>query len=126
MNNNSDILDLITSYSQNELDDLYFTLKKELNSQKKLNKILKEDNYDINIKNIKNFISRNSRNIDYQFEELSKITSELKQIVNENKQMKNQYDEIINSKECIDISNKLKEIKIMKQNIIYFLEATGI
>ena len=126
MNNNSDILDLITSYSQNDLDDLYFTLKKELNSQKKLNKILKEDNYDINIKNIKNFISRNSRNIDYQFEELSKITSELKQIVNENKQMKNQYDEIINSKECIDISNKLKEIKIMKQNIISFLEDTGI
>ena len=123
---NNDILDQIASYSQAETDNFYYSIKNELDAQKKLNKVLKEDKYEENIISINNFISRNSNTIDYQFEELSKITKELKNLVNENMELKNKYNEIINSEDCKDISNKLKEIKKIKQDITLFLDKAGI
>tara|TARA_A100001015_G_scaffold304981_1_gene396992 strand:+ start:3153 stop:3545 length:393 start_codon:yes stop_codon:yes gene_type:complete len=123
---NNNILDQIASYSQQEIDELCLTLKKELNAQNKLNDVLKKNNYDENIKSIDNFISRNSGTIDYQYNELTTVVSELKNIINENNSLKDNYNDLIQSDKCVDISNKLKQIKKMKQDIIAFLDKTGI
>ena len=120
------ILDQIASYDQVEIDELCLSLSKELNAQKKLNNILKDNNFDTNMKTINNFIARNSKMIDYHHEELDKIIKELKNIVNENTELKNEYNELIESEECKNISNKLKEIKKMKKNITDFLQKSGI
>ena len=124
--NNLNIIDQIASYSNQEVDDFYFRIKKELECQKNLNKVLKEQQYDDNIKNIHNFISRNSNNIDYQFKELVKVSEELKTVIIENENLKSNYSEIVNSEKCKDISNKLNQIKKIKQNMLSFLEASGI
>ena len=122
----TDIMDQIASYSQQEIENFYYMLKDEHESQEKLNKVLKEKNIDDNLKSVKNFVARNSSEIDYQLERLKEITSKLKNIVSENETLKNEYDSVINSDECIQVSEKLKEIKKIKQEINSFLNKSGI
>ena len=121
-----DIMDQIASYSQQEIENFYYMLKDEHESQEKLNKVLKEKNIDDNLKSVKNFVARNSSEIDYQLERLKEITSKLKKVVEENETLKNEYDSVINSDECIQVSEKLKEIKKIKQEINSFLNKSGI
>ena len=121
-----DIMDQIASYSQQEIENFYYMLKDEHESQEKLNKVLKEKNIDDNLKSVKNFVARNSSEIDYQLERLKEITSKLKKVVAENETLKNEYDSVINSDECIQVSEKLKEIKKIKQEINSFLNKSGI
>ena len=121
-----DIMDQIASYSQQEIENFYYMLKDEHESQEKLNKVLKEKNIDDNLKSVKNFVARNSSEIDYQLERLKEITSKLKNIISENEKLKNEYDSVINSDECIQVSEKLKEIKKIKQEINSFLNKAGI
>ena len=122
----ADIMDQIASYSQQEIENFYYMLKDEFESQEKLNKVLKEKNIDDNLESVKKFIARNSSEIDYQLERLKEITSKLKNIVSENEKLKNEYDSVINSNECIQVSEKLKEIKKIKQEINFFLNKAGI
>ena len=122
----TDIMDQIASYSQQEIENFYYMLKDEHESQEKLNKVLKEKNIDDNLKGVKNFVARNSSEIDYQLERLKEITNKLKSIVLENETLKNEYDSVINSYECIQVSEKLKEIKKIKQEISSFLNKAGI
>ena len=42
----TDIMDQIASYSQQEIENFYYMLKDEHESQEKLNKVLKEKNID--------------------------------------------------------------------------------
>ena len=125
-NPNTDILDQIASYSQTDIENAFYNYKDEYEAQLKLNKVLKEENYEDNAKNINNFIARNSNEIDYQLERLKDITEKLKAIVEENNSLKGEYDNIIKSNDCIEVSNKLKEIKKIRQDINSFLQKAGI
>ena len=125
-NNNVDIMDQIASYSQSDIENSYYNYKDEYDSQMKLNKVLKEENYDENAKSINNFIARNSSEIDYQLDRLKDISKKLKTVVDENIKLKGDYDKIIKSEKCIEISNKLKEIKDIKKDINTFLQKSGI
>ena len=120
------ILDQIASYDLAEIDDLCLSLTRELDAQKKLNNVLKDNKFDTNMDTINNFIARNTNTIEYQHEELKRIISELKNIVSENGELKNEYNELIESEKCKNISGKLKEIKKMKKDITDFLEKAGI
>ena len=122
----TDIMDQIASYSQQEIENFYYMLKEEHESQEKLNKVLKEKNIDDNLDSVKNFIARNSSDINYQLDRLKDITNKLKNIVTENNSLKYSYDTVINSNECIEVSEKLKEIKKIKQEINSFLSKAGI
>ena len=108
------------------MDNLNYNYKDEYDSQMKLNKVLKEENYDENAKSINNFIARNSSEIDYQLDRLKDISKKLKTVVDENIKLKGDYDKIIKSEKCIEISNKLKEIKDIKKDINTFLQKSGI
>lgn len=124
--NNIDIMDQIASYSQTDIENSYYNFKDEYDSQMKLNKVLKEENYEENAKSINNFIARNSHEIDYQLDRLRDISKKLKSVVDENIKLKGDYDKIIKSEKCVDISNKLKEIKDIKKDINAFLQKSGI
>ena len=122
----TDIMDQIASYSQYEIENFYYMLKDEFESQEKLNKVLKEKNINDNLESVRNFVSRNSNEIDYQLDRLKEITNKLKNVIEEKIKLKNEYNSVINSKECIEVSDKLKEIKKIKQEINSFLNKTGI
>ena len=127
--NDTNILDQITSYNSNTLEGYIYSLKRELKEQKELNNILKNEDYEGNIKKIKEFLSINNAQIDDQMSHLTNIITEIKDVVNENKKLEkaeDRYDELLNSSEANIIANKLREIKKMKESINHFLLEEGI
>lgn len=125
----SNILEELASYNSETLDDNFSILSNVLLEQIKLNEFLKKQNHDDNILFIKNFISRNKNQIDYQLEEILNITEQIQEICLENETLKNQkneYKELIESEECVEIANKLNKIKKSKEKIRAFLLKKGI
>ena len=127
--NNTNILDQITSYNSNSLESYIYGLKRELKEQKELNNLLKNEDHEGNIKKVNDFIAINNSQIDDQIQRLTGVISELKFVVEENKGLEkteNRYDELLNSSEANNVANKLREIKKMKENINHFLLEEGI
>ena len=82
-----------------------------------------------NISYVKDFISQNKQSINFQVEEINNLTKKINDICLENKELENEkeeYKELINSGECIEIANKLSEIKKVKENMKFFLSKKGI
>lgn len=125
-NTTTDVMNQISSYSQEDVDNYTSLMRTELDTQKKLNKALQENGYEDNIASIHNFIERNGNNIDYQLEELTKVCDELKQVVDENNEMKSSYEDILSSEKCMNISKKLKDIKSLRMEMQDFLSKAGI
>ena len=127
--NKTNILDQISSYSQSNTENLIYKLKDEYHSQLKLNKILKEEEHAENIEKIKNFIEINSGEIDNQLQNLKDITNQIKIIVEENNSLRkigNKYNEVLDSPDCVEVADKLREIKKIKDDINSFLDSSGI
>ena len=125
-NTTTDVMNQISSYSQEDVDNYTSLMRIELDTQKKLNIALQENGYEDNIASIHNFIERNGNNVDYQLEELTKVCNELKQVVNENNEMKSSYEDILSSEKCKNISKKLKDIKSLRMEMQDFLSKAGI
>lgn len=125
-NTTTDIMNQISSYSQEDVDNYTTLLKTELDTQKKLNNALQENGYEDNISSINKFIDNNENNINIQLEELANICDELKAIVKENKEMKSSYEEALSSEKYTNISIKLKDIKTLRLNMQDFLSKAGI
>jgi hypothetical protein len=128
-NTKSNILEQLASYNSNNLDNYLFDLKNVLSEQTNLNEILKNKNHDENIDYVKNFISINKSQIEYQLDEIKSITGRINDVCLENKNLENEKQEyitLINSDDCIDIANKLSEIKKTKENVKAFLLKKGI
>ena len=125
----SNILEQLASYNSEGVDDYLSNLNNVLVEQTKLNEVLKNKNHDENILAVQNFISRNQNQIEYQLDEIKKITEKINAVCLENKNLENEkeeYAQLINSVECIDIANKLSEIKKTKENMKAFLLKKGI
>lgn len=125
----SNILEQLASYNSEGLDDYLSNLNNVLVEQTKLNEVLKNKNHDENITYVHNFISRNQNQIAYQLDEIKKITEKISAVCLENDSLENEkeeYSQLINSEECIDIANKLSEIKKNKENMKAFLLKKGI
>ena len=128
-NNKPNILEQLASYNSDNLDTYLSDLNSTLFEQTQLNDILKNKNHNDNIEYIKNFITRNKNQIYYQLDEIKKITEKISAVCLENESLENEkeeYKELINSHECIDIANKLSEIKKTKENMKAFLLKRGI
>ena len=125
----SNILEQLASYNSSDLDNNLINLNNILAEQTKLNDVLKNKNHDENISYVTNFISRNKNQIEYQLEEIKKITEKIEAICLDNEKIENEkeeYIQLINSENCIDIANKLSEIKKTKENMKAFLLKRGI
>jgi hypothetical protein len=125
-NTTTDVMNQISSYSQEDVDTYTSLMVTELDTQTKLNKALQENGYEDNIASIHNFIDNNENNISTQLEELAKVCDELKAIVKENKEMKSSYEEALSSEKCTNISLKLKDIKTLRTTMQDFLSKAGI
>jgi hypothetical protein len=123
------ILEQLASYNSAGLDEYLANLNTVLVEQTNLNEVLKNKNHDENITYVQNFISRNKNQIEYQLDEIKRITDKINAVCLENKSIENEkeeYSELINSEECITIANKLSEIKKTKENMKAFLVKKGI
>ena len=127
--NNATILEQLSSYNFDDTEEYLISLKNTYKDLEGLNNILKNKDFNENISYVKSFISQNKESINYQVEEINKLTKSIHEICLENKELENEkeeYKELINSGECIEIANKLSEIKKVKENMKFFLSKKGI
>jgi uncharacterized Zn finger protein len=125
----ADILDQLASYNKEELTIFINDIKKKLEEQRQLNKVLTSENVEENIQNIQNFLDDNVDDIMTQVDELSSIKDTLIKIVKENKALREEEEDLqslVDSKECVQIANKLRDIKSIKNSIHSFLLQQGI
>jgi len=125
----TNIIDQISSYNSNNLENYIYNLNNQLKEQLTINKLLKSEDYKKNISDITNFIERNESEIDDQSNRLNEIIKELKDVINSNKnleKLEDKYDELLNSDKANRVANKLRDIKRMKQDIKFFLIDSGL
>ena len=123
------IMEHMVSYDPQITDTFLDQLKEEYREQKEINKILTENNYESNIKEIETFIVDNKSNISEQLLSLENVFEDLKKIVHENSELKKQqveYNEILESEEPKNIATNMKDIKKLKNQMILFLQKNGI
>lgn len=123
------IIDQIPNYNSQSINSYIELLNTELNEQNQINNILKDENFQDNIDQINTFINNHSNDVDQQLQTLKELVPKIKDIVIENNKLKNEkkeYNELIESSDAIDISDKMKQIKKLKNEISSFLELNGI
>ena len=127
--NNATILEQLSSYNFDDTEEYLLSLKETFSDLKELNNILKNKDYNDNITYVKDFIAQNKNSVNHQLDEINSLTKNIYDICNENKELENEkqeYKDLINSSECIEIANKLSEIKKVKENLKFFLSKKGI
>tara|TARA_Y100000768_G_scaffold381229_1_gene359580 strand:+ start:679 stop:1083 length:405 start_codon:yes stop_codon:yes gene_type:complete len=125
----TNIIDQISSYNSNDLENYIYNLNNQLKEQLTINKLLKSEDYKKNINEINNFIERNESEIDDQSNRLNEIIKELKDVINSNKnleKLEDKYDDLLNSEDANRVANKLRDIKKMKEDIKFFLIDSGL
>jgi hypothetical protein len=126
---NPNIIDQLSGYSPETLDKYIQSIKYQIDEQQQLNKLLKKENYEETIEDIKTFIERNKSNINHQLEDLKGKIQELKEIVNENhklEQNENRYETLLDSDEYQEVADNLLNIKKLKEDVTHFLSDQGI
>lgn len=127
--NNASILEQLSNYNYDDIEEYIISLNSTLNNFKELNNILKNKDYKDNINYVNNFLAKNNKSINFQLDEINRLTKNIYDVCNENKELENEkeeYKDLINSHECIEIANKLSEIKKVKENLKFFLSKKGI
>ena len=125
----NNILNQIPTYNYDKTQFIIRELEEELDEQKRLNDILKAENYIENIQSIKKFTNQKKEQILEQLKTIQTLYNKLKTVINENKKLEqdqDRYTEIINSNECSEVACKLKEIKELKKEIKSFLCGAGV
>ena len=91
--------------------------------------MLLEDDIQDKSNKIKDFVSSYGNNIDNELNSLEKVVNDLKKICRENKNLENEKEELqelINSEECNEIANKMRQIKSLKTDVLLFLDQMGL
>lgn len=125
----SNILDQLPSYNSESLDNYVAYLERELQEQKGLNTILKDEDYEKNVDKINTFIKTNAINVDEQLNKLEKLIPDLKNVIKENhelEQSKKEYVSLLESPEAKRIANQMRKIKKLKKDIKFFLQEQGL
>ena len=128
-NSNTNILDQLSGYNSDTLDTYIKTINHQIEEQKQLNNLLKKENYEETIQDIKTFIERNKTTISYQLQDLKDKVTELKQLIAENHDLEhseNKYDELLVSDEYKEVADDLHTIKKLREEITLFLSDQGI
>ena len=125
----ADILDQLASYNKEELTHFINEMRKKLDEQRQLNKVLTSENVDENIQHIQSFLQDNVDEMMNQVDTLSSIKEELINLVKENKTLREEEEDLqslVLSDECVRIANKLRDIKSLKNSLHSFLVQQGI
>ena len=87
--NSAVILEQLAGYNSNDTDEYLITLKKTLEELKELNLVLKNKDFTENITYVNNFISQNKEQVNWQLEEIKKLTKNIHDICLEKKKLEN-------------------------------------
>lgn len=125
------ILAGLITYKADDIDKYIHEMRSDLNIKTSLNyKIetkVKAD--EANIRCITNFIERNDTTIEQQVKDIKQITEGLKNahlFSNELAERNKACIEIIKSEKCVNVRQRLAEIKRLRKDIHDFLEKGGI
>ncbi len=126
-----DTLSEFIKYKPDELDkylhDIQRDIKVRVDINKKLEKEVKTN--DANKLVINNFMERYDNIIENQYILLNSLNNELKKQINLYKELTDrskEYNILLKSERCVKLKNKLKEIKVIKQELNTFLQERGI
>lgn len=125
----TNVLDQIPSYNAESINNYINYLERELEEQKGLNMILKDEDYAKNVEQITSFIENKSGDVDVQLEKLEKIVPELKELVEENHLLENSKEEyamLSQSTASQNIASRMRRIKHLKEDIKLFLGEQGL
>ena len=125
----TNIMDQIPSYNAESINNYIKNLEKELEEQKGLNMILKDEDYGKNVEEISSFIENKSGDVDVQLEKLERLVPELKILITENHKLENEkeaYAQLSQSTASQNIASRMRRIKQLKQDIKFFLEEQGL
>lgn len=123
------IINVIPNYNSSKTESTISLLKQELKEQKKVNEMLKSDNFEKKSTDILSFIERNENEINDQISRVTEVVSDLKSIISENENLQNnedKYNDIIESEDCIRVAEKILKLKALKEDINFFLQESGI
>ena len=118
-------------YKPDDLDKYLRALQRDLSVRTEVNVKLKKEVRvsEANKMAINNFMDRYDVTIEEQFNNLCSLNEGLKKEISLNKELKEkslEFKKVLDSERCVNIKNKLNQIKIMKQELEVFLEERGI
>ena len=129
LDDENNILKMMSTYNSTNAESVILTLKKELEQQRKINNTLTDKNFEEKSQEITDFIARNEGQIDDQIGRLSDIVNSLREmVINNNKLEENAelYTETVKSDKAVLVSKKITQLKNLKKEIFLFLENSGI
>ena len=109
ISNSTDLLTQLPSYNKSQTDNFIRNIENEVDEQKTLNRMLKDKEYSIHMKSIKQFTEQMTPYVCTQLDRVEEVYSGLKDIIKENEELKQErqeLNEIVNSTECRDIADK--------------------
>ena len=118
-------------YKPDELDKYLREIQRDLTIRSGVNKKLEKDvkTSEANKLAVNNFMERYDNTIEEQFNLLTSLNEQLKKEINLHKELtekSQEYSKLLESDRCVNLRNKLKEIKVIKQELNTFLEERGI
>ncbi len=118
-------------YKPDELDKYLREIQRDLTIRSGVNKKLEKDvkTSEANKLAVNNFMERYDNTIEEQFNLLTSLNEQLKNEINLHKELtekSQEYSKLLQSDRCVSLRNKLKEIKVIKQELNTFLEERGI
>ena len=118
-------------YKPDDLDKYLRGLQRDLSVRTQVNvKLEKEVRVnEANKMAINNFMDRYEVTIEEQFNNLCSLNEDFKKEISLNKELKDkslEFKKTLESDRCVNIKNKLNQIKNMKQELENFLEERGI
>lgn len=124
----SSILSQIEDYKFDVIESNIDLFRKELNRQNAINSKLSDNTQNI-IENCSIFVENNSDIINKQLQELKDLDTNLKEIIlqnNQKEELNNELNELVNSQQCIQLADNMKEIRNTTESIMNFLEKQNI
>ena len=124
----SSILSQIEDYKFDVIESNIDLFRKELDKQNAINSKLSDNTQNI-IENCSLFVENNCDIINKQLQELKDLDKNLKEVIlqnNQKEELNNDLNDLVNSQECIQLADNMKEIRDMTESIMGFLEKQNI
>ena len=124
----SSILSQIEYYKFDVIESNIDLFRKELDKQNAINSKLSDNTQNI-IENCSLFVENNCDIINKQLQELKDLDKNLKEVIlqnNEKEELNNDLNDLVNSQECIQLADNMKEIRDTTESIMSFLEKQNI
>lgn len=129
METKDNILKSMSSYNHVTVEENLNTLRRELEEQTAINQTLKDGDFDEKSELVTVFVEENESLVGEQLERMRELVQSLQTVLVENQELEQNedvYTEVVHSDKSIDLSNKISELKTLKNTALTFLESAGV